>query len=59
MTQGGIDAPGGGVSGPNISIFLEDRSYLFFVNVGAPKLQLTVIILRNRLKLFYKTIILN
>ena len=33
------------------------RSYLFFVNVGAPKRQLTMIFLRNRLKLFYKTII--
>ena len=34
------------------------RSYLFFVNAGAPKRQLTVIFFRNRLKLFYKTVTL-
>ena len=46
-----------GPSGPKISIFLEDR-ICFFVNVGVPKRQLTMIFLRNRLKLFYKTVTL-
>ena len=32
------------------------RLYLFFVKMGVPKCQLTILFLRNRLKLFYKTV---
>ena len=40
----------GGPSGPNISIFLEDR-ICFFVKVGAPKRQLTVLFFEKQTKI--------
>ena len=44
----------GGSSGPNNSIFLED--FICFLSMW--RCQLTMIFLRNRLKLFYKTVTL-